>query len=720
MTSEVTIIQGEESSPGGFLNSFWKMTMGDPAVAEEPEKAEDDTISTASGGPFSACSDNKTIISDEVSETGSVTSQVLHAQIPERLVDFFCVIGPEIRVPENAAESPSDLRFKPKLIDCVPKSRDDVEFPEQLPLFCFPNDCALSTVPQESSVYSFVLTAGTGNRLYLSAAILYDPIEFEKLCDLYWAEGRPLPDWLPDDVNTEKDTNFYLPKALVVVSHHPFYSAQTKFLNELLQIQNSESPLPLERYIANFVYDIPIPYPGGAVVRWDCFTNSGNSVELERSSYNKLPLVNFSYQPLFRTLSVTNILVLWGVLLQEGRVVLCSKHLSLLTPMVESLLSLLFPFNWHGMYIPILPLNMLDALDAPVPYLVGINGECKQPEGVVVCDLDQDIVHLGWDDCRQERSMPILPRNLVLQLRSALSEVADPIYLIPACGLKGRVTTGEQKLLPNRQREIYGHMSVLKEGSIGKDLRHIILGESCLVKIGRETRVMIEEEKAVRSIPRPSDQANYENKKNKEAAKAVSVTLGRKQRVVGLSYAGMERQRAKVASSFYDIDKNLEHIVRSSFLSFFTSLLKEYKAHTDRKGKFQRDAFLNLFSGNSKDCVESMIDTQMFERFLNESTSRRRLFDDYVALHSNESLQRTEKERREYEQRSVKEVVIPVGPCKTGIKKKKTFRYKTFPKLDEAELVSNSNIIQEESASFCCDSFQEIKKWISPSRQCDI
>lgn len=720
MTLEVSLLRREEAQPEGSWNSFWKMVKSDPAIPDI-EKAEDDTLSTVSHGMFSSTSDNKTVVSETISDTESVLSQEMHAPIPERLVDFFCVIGPDLCIPEKEFESPSDLKFKPLLIDCVPKSRDDVDFPEQLPMFCFPHDCKVTTEPKESSVYSFVLTAGTGHRLYLSAAIIYDKIRIEELCDLFWRNSRTLPSWLPDETSHENDVQFYLPKAVVVVSHHPFYSAQTTFLRELLNIQKSGASLPLERYVANFVYDIPMPFPGGAVIRWDCFSKGGKYIELARSSVNKLPLVNFSYQPLFRTLSITNILVLWGILLQEGRVVLCSDHLSLLTPIVESLLSLLFPFNWHGMYVPILPSNMLDALDAPVPYLVGINGDCVQPEGVVVCDLDQDVVHLGFDDWGNERSMPILPRNLVLQLKSELSEIADPMYLIPACGLKGRVFTGEQKLMPNESREIYGHMSVLKEGSIGKDLRGTILSESCLVKIGSAGE-RLEESEMVNVGPSPPIQSIQISTPKEDESTKRGKGLNRRQRVVGLSYAGMERQRAQVAASFYDIDKDLETSVRTSFLKFFTSLLKEYKGYTSSKGggDFQAEAFLDLFVGNSKACAESLINTQMFERFLNESSTRRKLFDEYISLHWNESFKKLkEKENREYEARLRKEVIIPTGPCKAGIKQKKTFTYKSFPKLDESELVSNSNVILD-SPEVWCDAFRGLKDCLFPSNKVDI
>ena len=38
----------------------------------------------------------------------------------------------------------------------------------------------------------------------------------------------------------------------------------------------------------------------------------------------------------------------------------------------EGVTSLLFPFQWQHVYVPILPPSLLHFLDAPVPYLMGL------------------------------------------------------------------------------------------------------------------------------------------------------------------------------------------------------------------------------------------------------------------------------------------------------------------------------------------------------------
>lgn len=41
----------------------------------------------------------------------------------------------------------------------------------------------------------------------------------------------------------------------------------------------------------------------------------------------------------------------------------------------EGITSLLFPFTWQHVYVPILPASMLHFLDAPVPFIMGLQAD---------------------------------------------------------------------------------------------------------------------------------------------------------------------------------------------------------------------------------------------------------------------------------------------------------------------------------------------------------
>lgn len=152
-----------------------------------------------------------------------------------------------------------------------------------------------------------------------------------------------------------------------------------------------------------------------------------------------------------------------GCLLQETRVALLCKHYALLGPVAEALLSLLFPLHWQGMYLPIMPYNMLEILDAPVPYLVGLHSRFlteipvdERPQAVVLVDLDRDEVHLGFcDDSRQPRSVPSLPERHALKLKAKLLEFAACAYLMPNTQRAGYITTGAGENLSQSTRDLY-------------------------------------------------------------------------------------------------------------------------------------------------------------------------------------------------------------------------------------------------------------------------
>lgn len=57
-------------------------------------------------------------------------------------------------------------------------------------------------------------------------------------------------------------------------------------------------------------------------------------------------------------------------------IVLKTDYQRLMT-VAESITALMFPFQWQHVYVPILPASLLHFLDAPVPYLMGLqsNGQ---------------------------------------------------------------------------------------------------------------------------------------------------------------------------------------------------------------------------------------------------------------------------------------------------------------------------------------------------------
>ncbi|KAF1866774.1 hypothetical protein Lal_00018159 [Lupinus albus] len=73
-----------------------------------------------------------------------------------------------------------------------------------------------------------------------------------------------------------------------------------------------------------------------------------------------------------RVLSLESVLALVSGVLLEKQVVVVCPNLGVLSATVLSLVPMIRPFQWQSLLLPVLPRKMIDFLDAPVPYIVGI------------------------------------------------------------------------------------------------------------------------------------------------------------------------------------------------------------------------------------------------------------------------------------------------------------------------------------------------------------
>lgn len=70
---------------------------------------------------------------------------------------------------------------------------------------------------------------------------------------------------------------------------------------------------------------------------------------------------------------------------------LCFSDYQRLMAVAEGITTLLFPFQWQHVYVPILPASLLHFLDAPVPYLMGL--QSKEGTDRSKLELPQEVQH---------------------------------------------------------------------------------------------------------------------------------------------------------------------------------------------------------------------------------------------------------------------------------------------------------------------------------------
>ncbi|KAL3332406.1 hypothetical protein AABB24_032800 [Solanum stoloniferum] len=78
------------------------------------------------------------------------------------------------------------------------------------------------------------------------------------------------------------------------------------------------------------------------------------------------------------SLELAEVLTLFaGALLEKQIVVVCS-NLGILSACILSIIPLIRPYQWQSLLMPVLPNDMLDFLDAPVPYIVGVKNKTSE------------------------------------------------------------------------------------------------------------------------------------------------------------------------------------------------------------------------------------------------------------------------------------------------------------------------------------------------------
>lgn len=127
------------------------------------------------------------------------------------------------------------------------------------------------------------------------------------------------------------------------------------------------------------------------------------------------------------TLRLEHVLTFFvGALLEKQIVVVCS-NLGILSASVLSVIPLIRPYQWQSLLMPVLPNDMLDFLDAPVPYIVGVRNKTNEVQSkltnVILVDANRNQV--------KSPSLPQLPRQkeLMSSLRPYHSTLVGESYL---------------------------------------------------------------------------------------------------------------------------------------------------------------------------------------------------------------------------------------------------------------------------------------------------
>ncbi|KAF3836974.1 hypothetical protein F7725_004438 [Dissostichus mawsoni] len=316
---------------------------------------------------------------------------------------------------KKSVSASNSISYKAGLIFRYPEE-DYESFPlsESVPLFCLPMgatiECWAPNTRDPLPVFStFVLTISSGEKVYGSAIQFYEPHPVDQLSEkqkiqlglLTTVEKKMIP-------NRPVNTN----KCICLLSRWPFFESFRKFLMFLYKLSVSgPHPLPIEKHISHFMHNVSFPSPQRPRILVQL--SAHDTLILSQPVCTPLPLSGADYGTLLMNLGSENCATLLHFILLESKILLHSLRPAVLTGVAEAVVAMIFPFQWQCPYIPLCPLSLAGVLNAPCPFIVGVDSRYfdlyDPPPDVVCVDLDTNTIYLS--DEKRHSNWKNLPKK---------------------------------------------------------------------------------------------------------------------------------------------------------------------------------------------------------------------------------------------------------------------------------------------------------------------
>ncbi|KAG7207194.1 hypothetical protein KM043_008879 [Ampulex compressa] len=207
--------------------------------------------------------------------------------------------------------------------------------------------------------------------------------------------------------------------ALVILSALPWHESFYKLLNHIATITSNATGEDLWKFLEN-VYTSGVPIPGNSVSI--PLPNSDANFICQSPKQFQLPSIpeNRNLTEYYSAVDAHNMMMIFASMLYERRIIFTSKRLSRLSACVQACNALIYPMIWQHIYIPVLPLSLMDYLLAPMPFLIGVPAPTLQRVRksdlgeVVILDADSNTIESPFEDLES------LPQDVVTNLKKAL------------------------------------------------------------------------------------------------------------------------------------------------------------------------------------------------------------------------------------------------------------------------------------------------------------
>ena len=289
----------------------------------------------------------------------------------------------------------------------------------------------MTTQQNSPTFFSSVLTDINGERHYCSClsffeeAPLHHPMKSHEDLDMDVADDDDFQ-YLDFSSNGSQCTMF-APKCLALVSRNFYLETFRDCLALIFSVVvDSKSPsVRLENVIGTLLASISIPKNvSGNVVSFSLGVEDDvHYVKAYESP--SLPITGVTVYRLVQELGIHSVLTLFSAVMTEHKILFHSKSYTRLHDACHALTSLMYPFKYSHVYIPVLPASLFEVLSTPTPFVIGVHSSRKNEVSdildVIIVDLDGGCIAVP--DCVH---IPALDEHSWQELTNLLCAVSRP------------------------------------------------------------------------------------------------------------------------------------------------------------------------------------------------------------------------------------------------------------------------------------------------------
>ncbi len=201
------------------------------------------------------------------------------------------------------------------------------------------------------------------DKIYFTCLLFY-----EKLSDYYeniFKEKNKNEDY---KLFTEK----FIAKIICFSSFLPFYGKFMSLLNYILKntLNKNDVNQPIEKLIEKIIFNIS--YPTRDITKYEIKFDK-KKIVFEQNVPNSLPSIEINLQSLFQYFKKENIFLLIKYILFEIPIIFFHKKKIELCNIIESLITIIFPFEYVHNVIHILPIENYSLIQKMNKFIIGIN-----------------------------------------------------------------------------------------------------------------------------------------------------------------------------------------------------------------------------------------------------------------------------------------------------------------------------------------------------------